>query len=82
MEHQGSLDGLQGGADRVSITLNGDVRSVLRGTSLAELLEELGLRSDRVAIELDRTLVRRALHAQTQLAGGEVIEVVTLVGGG
>ena len=67
-------------AVKIEITINGDRRTVEPGTSVAALIESLGLRSDRVA--LDRALLRRALHGRTLLVGGEVIEVVTLVGGG
>ena len=69
-------------AGKIEITINGDRRTVEPGTSVAALIESLGLRSDRVAVELDRALLRRALHGRTLLVGGEVIEVVTLVGGG
>jgi sulfur carrier protein len=66
----------------VAITVNGERRLVPAGTSVAALLASLGLASERVAVELDRALLRRALHATTALAGGERLEIVTLVGGG
>ena len=66
----------------VAITVNGERRVIPAGTSVAALLAELGLSSERVAVELDRALVGRARHATTALAGGERIEIVTLVGGG
>jgi sulfur carrier protein len=66
----------------VAITVNGEARAVPAGTSVAELLASLGLASERVAVELDRALLRRALHASTELRGGERLEIVTLVGGG
>lgn len=62
--------------------MNGERREVGPGTRLGALLEELGLARDRVAVELNRTLVARARHAVTELAAGDRIEVVTLVGGG
>lgn len=49
---------------------------------MAELLATLGLAPEQVAVELDRALLSRDLHATTALAGGESLEVVTLVGGG
>ena len=66
----------------VAITLNGAPREVRRGVTVAELVAELGLAPEQVAVELDRALLPRARHAATQLAGGEALEVVTLVGGG
>jgi len=67
---------------QVTITVNGAPREVPAGTSLAALIEALGLAPERVAVELDRSIVRRSEHGATVLRGGEVLEVVTLVGGG
>jgi thiamine biosynthesis protein ThiS len=66
----------------VAITVNGELRAVPAGISVAALLERLGLSRERVAVELDCALLRRALHASTELRGGERLEIVTLVGGG
>jgi len=64
------------------ITLNGEVREVAAGASIRDVLESLGLTSERVAVERNRELVPRTLHAETELEPGDAIEVVTLVGGG
>ncbi len=66
----------------VKITLNGEPRELVEPVTIAELLPRLGVRSEHVAVELNRRLVPRALHSQTRLAGGDELEVVTLVGGG
>jgi len=55
---------------------------VVAPASVAALLASLGLSGERVAVELDRALLRRAEHAATALCGGERLEIVTLVGGG
>jgi thiamine biosynthesis protein ThiS len=52
------------------------------GATLAQLIADLGLRSDLVAVECNGAVVRRAEHAQRRLAPGDVLELVTLVGGG
>ena len=64
------------------IVVNGEEREVAAGTSVAELVRELGLASERVAIERNGRIVRRAEHERTLLAEGDRVEVVTLVGGG
>jgi sulfur carrier protein len=64
------------------ITLNGEVRKVPDGATVCDVLAELGLASDRVAVERNRELVPRARHAETGVAEGDSLEVVTLVGGG
>ena len=50
--------------------------------TVAELLTTLALPGTRVAVEVNRQLVRRLQHGETRLNSGDVIEVVTLVGGG
>jgi thiazole synthase len=66
----------------VIITLNGERREVPGPLSLAELLRHLGVRAEHVAVEVNRDLVTRSRHAETVLAEGDELEVVTLVGGG
>lgn len=64
------------------ITLNGEPREVVAGTTIRSLLESLHLGAERVAVEVDMTVIRRALHAEHRLLGGERVEIVTFVGGG
>ncbi len=66
----------------MKITVNGGEREVPDGLSVAGLIEELELTPEQVAVERNGALVRRADHAATKLAEGDVLEVVTLVGGG
>ncbi len=64
------------------ITLNGEAREVPEPLTVAALLRELGVKPEFVAVEINRGLVTRAKHEETRLAPGDVLEVVTLVGGG
>jgi len=66
----------------LTITLNGERRDIAPATTLAFLIAELGLRPERVAVEVNRALVPRAEHARTIVAADDEVEVVTLVGGG
>jgi thiamine biosynthesis protein ThiS len=50
--------------------------------TLAALVESLGMKPDRVAIELNRDIVPRDHWAQTNLQDGDRLEVVHFVGGG
>ena len=52
------------------------------GLSVAGLLQLLEFRPEHVAVERNRDLVPRARHAETRWPTGDVLEVVTLVGGG
>jgi thiamine biosynthesis protein ThiS len=64
------------------VELNGEHREVREGISVADLILELELQPEQVAVELNRTLVRRSMHRETVVRSGDVLEVVTLVGGG
>jgi len=64
-----------------ALTVNGERREAPSGATVLELLRALGIRG-RVAVEHNGTVLRQADHAQTVLAEGDVLEVVTFVGGG
>ena len=66
----------------LEICVNGAARAVREGCTVAQLVAELGLRPEVVAVERNGRIVRRALHAETVLCAGDALEVVTLVGGG
>jgi len=66
----------------MQITVNGEKRSVPDGLSVRGLVETLGLTDGPVAVEKNREIVPRALHAETPIAENDVIEIVHLVGGG
>ncbi len=66
----------------VEIQLNGELRAIPAGLSVADLVRLLDLEPARVAVERNRALVPRADHAQTPVEPGDEFEVVTLVGGG
>jgi sulfur carrier protein len=65
----------------MNLTINGEPRTSSGGT-LAALVEELGMKPDRVAIELNREIVPRARWPQTNLKDGDQLEIVHFVGGG
>src|SRR4051812_44064130 len=66
----------------VVITLNGERREFAGSLTVSELLADLKVRPEHVAVEVNRDLVTRARHAETRVNDGDVLEVVTLVGGG
>jgi thiamine biosynthesis protein ThiS len=65
----------------ITITVNGENRACPVGTSISSLLETMSLKPEKVAVELNRRLVRSAQYA-TELKGGDQVEIVTFVGGG
>ena len=62
--------------------INGKEEDVATPITVAELVEQRGLRADRVAVELNGEIVPRAQRAQTQLKGTDTLEIVTFVQGG
>lgn len=66
----------------MKITVNGQDRQADDALTVRQLVEELGLGKAAVAVELNREVVPRRAHEQTTLQEGDVLEVVTLVGGG
>ncbi len=64
------------------ILVNGERRQVQDGASVADLVRELELAPEQVAVERNRRLVRQADSGATRLESGDVLEIVTLVGGG
>ena len=66
----------------MKLKVNGEAREVPEGTTLASLLALMKLEAERVAVEVNAQVVRRARHAEHRLAPGDQVEVVTFVGGG
>ena len=64
------------------VHVNGEGQDLPDGLTVAGLMEKLGLHPLRVAVERNRKLVPRARYADTPLAEADVLEIVTLVGGG
>jgi thiamine biosynthesis protein ThiS len=66
----------------ISIVVNGEDRAVPEGGSIDDLIHALELDPERLAIELDRRIVKRTQWASTLLAAGARLEIVQFVGGG
>jgi sulfur carrier protein len=69
----------------MKLQINGEERSFNDGPApltLAALIEALGMKPDRVAVERNRNIVPRDRWAETQLQDGDRVEVVHFVGGG
>jgi thiazole synthase len=66
----------------VTILLNGRSHECPESGTVADLLRQLELRPEHVAVERNRELVPRSRHGETPVRAGDELEVVTLVGGG
>ena len=67
---------------RVDVHVNGEGRAVAAGTTVADLLGELGLAGRKVAVAVNRSVVPRTGHASRILEAGDRIEILEAVGGG
>ena len=66
----------------MKLHINGEAREFGAPLSLAALIDQLGMKADRVAVELNRNIVSREQWAGTALVEGDQIEIVQFVGGG
>ena len=66
----------------MELFVNGEPKSCAEPASLAQFIEQLGMKGDRVAVELNRDIVPRAQWNDTQLRDGDRLEIVHFVGGG
>ena len=64
------------------VQINGETREVPERLTLEGLIEHLALASDRLAIERNREVVRRADWPATVLSEDDRIEIIHFVGGG
>jgi thiamine biosynthesis protein ThiS len=64
------------------IRLNGEVRQICEGMTLEELVSELKLLGQPIAVELNREIVPKNRFGSTPLRDGDRLEIVTFVGGG
>ena len=67
---------------RLRVFINGESKEISGTPSLAELIDQLDLPAARIAIELNRDVVRRNDWSSTILQDGDRIEIVHFVGGG
>ena len=65
----------------MTIKVNGQDREIADGTTVTALIEQHNLSPQKVAVELNRRLLRSDKY-ETILKAGDEVEIVTFVGGG
>ena len=63
-------------------TVNGEQVELPENLTVAALLAHLGVKAERVAVERNGAVVKKARHVLERLEAGDVLEIVTFVGGG
>ena len=66
----------------LNITVNGEKKQLADGATVEDLLQQMDVRRDYLAVERNKSIVPRTEYKETPLANGDVIEIVSLVGGG
>jgi sulfur carrier protein len=63
-------------------TVNGEPMELPENLTVSALLGRLGVQAERVAVERNGTVVKKARHAEELVQPDDVLEIVTFVGGG
>ena len=66
----------------MQVEINGESTIIQDGCTLAELLEQLQIGRERVAVEIGLQIVPKAAYDTRSLSEGDRIEIVHFVGGG
>ena len=68
--------------DAIHIHVNGEVRTWRSGATVTELLQDLDIQTERVAVELNLEILDRAVFDQRSLNDGDRVEILGFIGGG
>jgi sulfur carrier protein len=66
----------------MTITLNGEKKEIPENITVHGLLEILNIQHQRVAVELNEAIVKKDTYDSTALRDGDILEVVSFMGGG
>ncbi len=66
----------------IALRINGKPVELAEPTSLLVYLEQLGVSPRAVAVEHNGIIIERDAYATTTLSGGDIVEIVRMVGGG
>ena len=66
----------------MQVRVNGQIQLLADGMTVSQLLERLAAKRDGTAVEVNREIVPRSRHAERDLKDGDIVEIVTFVGGG
>jgi len=64
------------------VTVNGNQIVIAEGSGIDELIKSLDLNPEKVAVEVNRRIIRRANWDSTTISEGDRVEIVHFVGGG
>lgn len=71
-----------GSMKTITLEINGETRTIPPVSNVTELLEALGISGNRVAVEINRKIIRRGEWEHTPISNLDRVEIVQFVGGG
>jgi sulfur carrier protein len=66
----------------MQVRLNGELREIPDQMTVAGLLTHLGVKAQRVAVEVNETVVTKDRYEAQRIGPGDTVEIVAFVGGG
>lgn len=66
----------------INVILNGEAREIAREINLTELLKLFSLPDERIAVELNKAVVRKKDWQNIKISDGDRLEIIHFVGGG
>ena len=66
----------------MQVRVNGQVQGLAEAMTVSQLLERLGIKRDGMAVEINREIVPRSRYMERDVKDGDIVEIVTFVGGG
>lgn len=66
----------------IQIHVNGQARTWRSGATVADLLHDLDIKAERVAVELNLEVLDRAVFGERMLNNGDRLEILGFIGGG
>ncbi len=66
----------------MQVRLNGELREIPDGLTVAGLLAHLGVKAQRVAVEVNELVVTKDRYEAQAIGPGDAVEIVAFVGGG
>jgi len=68
--------------ETIRIQVNGEVRDWRGDATIADLLQDLAITTERVAVEVNLEILDRSMFAQRVLKDGDRVEILSFIGGG
>jgi thiamine biosynthesis protein ThiS len=68
--------------ETIRIQVNGEAKAWRSGSTVADLLRDLEIKTERVAVELNLEILDREAFAQRPLHDGDRVEILSFIGGG